>query len=100
MRRIFRNDGRTLIVAMDHGLIDGPCPGLERPAETIAKVTAGGADAVLTSYGAAQSFASALNTLAQKVAEAAKEGGFLGIGAKTISNEEQQALNEIRAALA
>ncbi|BCX04232.1 MAG: hypothetical protein KatS3mg053_2170 [Candidatus Roseilinea sp.] len=50
--------------------------------------------------GEAQSFASALNTLAQKVAEAAKEGGFLGIGAKTISNEEQQALNEIRAALA
>ncbi|PJF45740.1 MAG: deoxyribose-phosphate aldolase, partial [Candidatus Thermofonsia Clade 3 bacterium] len=40
MQRIFRNDGRTLIVAMDHGLIDGPCPGLERPAETIAKVTA------------------------------------------------------------
>ncbi len=50
--------------------------------------------------GEVQSFASALNTLAQKVAEAAKEGGFLGIGAKTISKEEQQALDEIRAALA
>lgn len=48
----------------------------------------------------AQSFANALNTLALKVAEAAKEGGFLGIGAKTISKEEQQALDEIRAALA
>ncbi len=60
MRRIFRNDGRTLIVAMDHGLIDGPCPGLERPAEMIAKVMAGGADAVLTSYGTAQRFAGEL----------------------------------------
>lgn len=50
--------------------------------------------------GEAQSFADALNALAQKVAEAAKEGGFLGIGAKVISKEEQQALDEIRAALA
>ena len=44
--RIFRPSGRALIVAMDHGLLDGPCRGLEDPAETIAKVVAGGADAV------------------------------------------------------
>lgn len=50
--------------------------------------------------GEAQGFIGALNTLAQKVAEASKEGGFLGIGAKLISKEEQQALDEIRAALA
>ena len=37
---------------------------------------------------------------AQKAAEAAKEGGFLGIGGTRVSNEEQQALNEIRGALA
>jgi DhnA family fructose-bisphosphate aldolase class Ia len=61
--RIFRRsghavgDGRALIVAMDHGLLDGPCPGLEHPAETIAKVIDGGADAVLTSYGIARRFA-------------------------------------------
>ena len=60
MNRIFRQDGRTLIVAMDIGLIDGPCAGLERPGETIAKVAAGGADAVLTSYGVAQRFAAEL----------------------------------------
>ena len=55
MNRIFRNgpgrgrDGRparALIVAMDHGLIDGPCKGLEDPGQTIAKVVEGGADAV------------------------------------------------------
>lgn len=57
MNRIFRADGRALIVAMDHGLIDGPCPGLENPAETIASVVAGGADAILTSYGIACRFA-------------------------------------------
>jgi len=57
INRIFRPDGRALIVAMDHGLLDGPCPGLENPGETIAKIVAGGADAVLTSYGVARRFA-------------------------------------------
>lgn len=57
MNRIFRPDRRALIVAMDHGLLDGPCKGLEEPGETIAKVIEGGADAVLTSYGVARRFA-------------------------------------------
>lgn len=55
--RIFRPDGRALIVAMDHGAILGPSKGLERPGETIAKVVAGGADAVMTSFGIAGHFA-------------------------------------------
>lgn len=62
MNRIFRPDrgdlpGRALIVAMDHGLLDGPSRGLEKPGITIAKVKEGGADAVLTSYGVARRFA-------------------------------------------
>ena len=57
INRIFRPDGRALIVAMDHGLLDGPCKGLENPADTIAKIVTGGADAVLTSYGVARHFA-------------------------------------------
>ena len=57
MNRIFRNDGKALIVALDHGLIDGPKQGLERPGTIIAQVAAGGADAILTSYGVAQRFA-------------------------------------------
>jgi DhnA family fructose-bisphosphate aldolase class Ia len=56
LERIFRPSGRTLIVAMDHGLIEGPCRGLEDPGRTIAAVVAGGADAVLTSYGVARHF--------------------------------------------
>jgi class I fructose-bisphosphate aldolase/fructose-bisphosphate aldolase/2-amino-3,7-dideoxy-D-threo-hept-6-ulosonate synthase len=60
MQRIFAQDGRALIVAMDHGLMDGPCKGLENPGKTIEKIVAGGANAVLTSYGLARKFASEL----------------------------------------
>lgn len=68
MNRIFRPDrgegaGRALIVAMDHGLLDGPCKGLEDPGQTIAQVATGGADAVLTSYGVARRFARELAPL-------------------------------------
>jgi DhnA family fructose-bisphosphate aldolase class Ia len=42
---------------MDHGLFDGPCKGLEDPGETITQAVAGGADAVLTTYGVARRFA-------------------------------------------
>jgi DhnA family fructose-bisphosphate aldolase class Ia len=54
---VFRADGRTVIVALDHGLIDGPLRGLVDPASTIGEVLAGGADAILTSYGIARKFA-------------------------------------------
>ena len=54
--RIFAADGRAVIVALDHGLIDGPCAGFERPGDTIAAVVAGGPDAILTSYGIAARF--------------------------------------------
>ena len=60
MNRIFQSDGRALIVALDHGLLDGPTPGLENPGETISKIVEGGADAVLTSYGISIRFAKEL----------------------------------------
>ncbi|MGC9397613.1 MAG: class I fructose-bisphosphate aldolase [Anaerolineae bacterium] len=60
LNRILRADGKALIVALDHGLLDGPCKGLERPGETITQIVAGGADAVLTSYGIARRFAKEL----------------------------------------
>ncbi|MGQ9490933.1 MAG: class I fructose-bisphosphate aldolase [Anaerolineae bacterium] len=55
LNRILARDGRTLIVAMDHAAIQGP-KGLERPGEVIQQVIAGGADAILTTYGIARSF--------------------------------------------
>ncbi|MBM4434931.1 MAG: fructose-bisphosphate aldolase [Chloroflexi bacterium] len=54
MRRIFGADGRTLIVAMDHASFMGPVPGLIDPAATVRGVVAGGADAVMTTYGTAK----------------------------------------------
>ncbi len=60
MRRIFRNDGRSLIVAMDHGTNAGVVPGLERPGETIRNVVEGGADAVIANIGLAHSHAEEL----------------------------------------
>lgn len=38
-------------------------------------------------------------TIAQAVAEAHKEGGFLGVGGKQVSEEEQAALDDIKATL-
>jgi len=56
LNQIFREDGRTLIVAMEHAGIFGPGKGLEKPGETIARVIAGGVDAIMTSYGIARHF--------------------------------------------
>ena len=63
LNRIFRPDGRALIVAFDHGMIDGPAKGMEQPAATIEKIVAGGADAMLTSYGMATRFAKEISSL-------------------------------------
>jgi hypothetical protein len=48
----------------------------------------------------ATSFKTWLADMAQHVAEAAKEGGFLGIGGTAISADEQKALDAIKLALA
>jgi Bacterial protein of unknown function (DUF937) len=48
----------------------------------------------------ARTFADTLVALSRKVAEASKEGGFLGIGGTRVSQEEEQAIAEITAAVA
>jgi len=63
LNRVFRPDGRALIVALDHGLTEGPTRGLEDPARILRQIAAGGADAVLTSYGVATRFARELAPL-------------------------------------
>ena len=63
LNRIFRSDGRALIVAFDHGLTEGPTKGMEVPAEILPKLVAGGADAILTSYGIATRFAKEIASL-------------------------------------
>ena len=49
--------------------------------------------------GEAQALAGYLRGIAQAVAEAAKEGGFLGFGGKPISDAEHATLAQIDAAL-
>jgi DhnA family fructose-bisphosphate aldolase class Ia len=52
LRRLFRADGRMLLVAMDHAGFMGPVRGLDLP--TMAAVVSAGADAVMTTYGTAR----------------------------------------------
>jgi DhnA family fructose-bisphosphate aldolase class Ia len=55
MNRIFRADGRSLIVAMDHvGFMNKPVIGLVHAHETIALCVANGADAIMTTPGTAR----------------------------------------------
>jgi len=56
MNHIFRQDGRTVIVAMDHAALFGMVDGLESPGTVIRQVRSGGADAILTSYGVGKQF--------------------------------------------
>lgn len=63
LNHIFRPDGRTLIVAMEHAAIFGPGKGTEQPGETIKQVAAGGADAVMASFGIVGHFVNELAPL-------------------------------------
>ncbi|MEM0050537.1 MAG: 2-amino-3,7-dideoxy-D-threo-hept-6-ulosonate synthase [Sulfolobales archaeon] len=56
LSRIFQDDGKSLIVAMDHAYIFGPMHGLENPEKIINEVIRGGADAILTTYGVVKKF--------------------------------------------
>ena len=60
MRRLFRPDGRVLLVAMDHAAFMGPADGLDLP--TMCAVVKAGADAVMTTYGTARRAAAATLT--------------------------------------
>ncbi len=60
LKHIFHPDGRAFIVAFDHGLFSGPARGMEQPQAALEQIVAGGADAILTSYGIATRFAATL----------------------------------------
>ena len=54
LKRIFRDDERTVIVPMDHGVTVGPVTGLMNMQEIINKLLQGGVDAVVLHRGAAK----------------------------------------------
>jgi len=54
LKRIFRDDDRTVIVPMDHGVTVGPVTGLVNMQEIINKLLRGGVDAVVLHRGVAK----------------------------------------------
>lgn len=59
LHHIFGRDGRAVVVAMD-GARNGPTKGLENAREAVAKVVAGGVDAILTTFGMGRAAADVL----------------------------------------
>ena len=53
---IFKDDGKTVIVAMDHGLGLDVLPGMKDTSSIILSIVKGGADAVLAGYGMARNY--------------------------------------------
>ncbi|MGQ9478523.1 MAG: 2-amino-3,7-dideoxy-D-threo-hept-6-ulosonate synthase [Thermoproteota archaeon] len=51
LRRIFRDDGRTVIIPLDHGVSIGPVKGLEDMGRLISELGKGGVDAVVVHKG-------------------------------------------------
>lgn len=66
----------------------------------LALVKAGAAAVAQRSPAEAAAYKATVLKVAQTTAEAAKDGGFLGIGGKLISDDEQSALDALKAALA
>ncbi len=58
--RLFGADGRSVVIAMDHGITDGAVSGFENPETVLEQAIAGGADAILTSIGIARHFSKQL----------------------------------------
>lgn len=59
MQRIFKADGKALIVAMDHAA-GMSVKGLEDPSRVIRQLVAGGMDAIITTFGTARRFSDLL----------------------------------------
>ena len=54
LRRILKEDNRTVIIPIDHGVSSGPIKGIENMQETVSRLVAGGADAIVLHKGIAK----------------------------------------------
>ena len=63
LRKIFNTDRRTVIIACDHAMFNGPLPGLEDPGSLLDTLVSTGVDAVLTTFGVAQKYAARMGRL-------------------------------------
>jgi len=75
LRRIMRDDSKSFIIAMDHGVTLGPVRGLENMQETVKRVVSGGADAVLVHKGIAKHVDTLGSGLIVHVSASTKLGG-------------------------
>ena len=57
LRRLFREDGRAVVVALDHAQFHGALPGLESMRSIVENAVAGGADGIILNPGAARNCA-------------------------------------------
>ncbi|MDX9939134.1 MAG: fructose-bisphosphate aldolase [Sphaerochaetaceae bacterium] len=64
LRRLFRKNGKTVIIALDHGLGMHVNPELDDTGRLLEQVIEGGADGVLVSYGTARKYQSILSDVA------------------------------------
>jgi len=69
--------GRTVIVALDHGMISGMAPGLERPVDLVKTCAAEGADGVLVTPGVLEQCVDEISELAVLLR---LDGGVTSIG--------------------
>ena len=53
-RRLFREDDRSVVVALDHAQFQGAIPGLESTKDIVTQVVAGGADGIILNPGPAR----------------------------------------------
>jgi len=52
LARLFREDGRSVVIALDHGQFNGAMPGLEDMPSIVLRVVDGGADGIILNPGA------------------------------------------------
>ncbi len=52
LARLFRADGRAVVIALDHGQFKGSMPGLESVPDIVKRVVDGGADGIILNAGA------------------------------------------------
>jgi len=89
-----RGTGRTVIVALDHGGIAGPMPGIEKPAEVVRACREGGADAILATRGVVKASAGEWDRSLSVIMRLT--GGFTVFGGKF----EEEVISSPEAALA
>ncbi|MDR2747616.1 MAG: hypothetical protein LBB77_09250 [Treponema sp.] len=87
-------DGRSVVVALDHGGIAGPVEGIEKPAQVIRACVAGGADGILTTKGFADASRGEWNRSTGLILRVT--GGFTVLG----GGFEEEMIMEPEAALA